>query len=95
MATAGETVFYNSNILHCASYSSSSIRVTLHGCMGSVQAGSSRARNILQHGLEWMRDDPRFQDGFSDRGKGMLKRLVEMSEKNDLDKEQRGYSLEG
>lgn len=53
----GETVFYNSNILHCAAYNSKVQRATLHGCVGDVRGGSIRARNVLQHDLEWMKGD--------------------------------------
>ncbi|KDR72936.1 hypothetical protein GALMADRAFT_101339 [Galerina marginata CBS 339.88] len=53
----GETVFYNSNILHCATYSSKEKRATLHGCMGNAKGGASRARNILQHELDWMKEE--------------------------------------
>ncbi|KAF9446655.1 hypothetical protein P691DRAFT_732842 [Macrolepiota fuliginosa MF-IS2] len=53
----GETVFYNSNILHCATYSSKTPRATLHGCIGDIRGGSTRARNVLQHGLDWMKVD--------------------------------------
>ncbi|PSR74503.1 hypothetical protein PHLCEN_2v9800 [Hermanssonia centrifuga] len=56
--------------------------------MGSVRGGSSRARNILQHGLNWM-TEPCFRDGLNDRGKAMLDRLVAMKESaGDV-----GYSL--
>lgn len=74
---AGDTVFYNSNILHCATYDSSKKRATLHACMGSVKGGSTRARNILQHGLDWMTED-KFKDTLDERGKVMLERLVNM-----------------
>ena len=76
---AGETVFYNSNILHCATYDPSAKRATLHATMGSVQGGSSRARNILQHGLNWMTEE-RFKDTLNERGKRMLERLIKMKE---------------
>ncbi|KII84789.1 hypothetical protein PLICRDRAFT_117218, partial [Plicaturopsis crispa FD-325 SS-3] len=75
----GETVFYNSNILHCAAYNSKERRATLHATMGDVRGGSSRARNILQHGLTWMKEN-RFRDGLDERGKKMLSRLVAMQE---------------
>ena len=47
--------------------------------MGSVRGGSSRARNVLQHGLDWM-TEPRFRNTMNDRGKAMLDRLVAMKE---------------
>ncbi|KXN84189.1 hypothetical protein AN958_12893 [Leucoagaricus sp. SymC.cos] len=46
----GETVFYNSNILHCAAYDSKAKRATLHAMVGDIHGGSMRARNTLQHG---------------------------------------------
>lgn len=60
---AGETVVYNQNILHCATYSPDSTRVTLHACIGNAKngAGQTRARNILQHGVGWMKEDERFE----------------------------------
>ncbi|GJE93606.1 hypothetical protein PsYK624_097660 [Phanerochaete sordida] len=73
----GETAFYNSNILHCATYSSSAPRLTLHACIGCTRGGSTRARNILQHGLAWMEGDE-FRDSLNDQGKEMLQRLLNM-----------------
>ena len=89
---AGETVFYNSNILHCAAYDPLEQRATLHGCMGDVRGGTTRARNVLQHGLEWMRDDRFKQSIPNERGKAMLERLIKMADnaKGDI-----GYSLDG
>jgi hypothetical protein len=88
--SAGETVFYNSNILHCATYNPHAPRATLHACMGDIRGGSSRARNILQHELGWMADDRRFRDGLSQRGVHMLDNLLKMRSgvKSDI-----GYSL--
>jgi len=85
----GETVFYNSNILHCATYDSQQRRATLHGCMGDIRGGSTRARNVLQHGLLWMKED-RFRDTLDEKGKRMLDSLIEMQ--NSV-KEDVGYSL--
>jgi len=76
---AGESVFYNSNILHCATYDSTRKRATLHGTMGCIRGGSSRARNVLQHGLNWMTED-RFKNGLSARGKAMLEKLIKLKE---------------
>jgi len=76
---AGETVFYNSNILHCGAYNSKQRRATLHGCMGDTRGGSTRARNVLQHGLLWMTED-RFRDQLSERGRRMLQALIGMKE---------------
>ncbi|CAL1702733.1 unnamed protein product [Somion occarium] len=75
----GETVFYNSNILHCATYDPSAKRATLHASMGSTRGGSSRARNVLQHGLDWMTES-RFRKGLNERGRDMLERLIRMKE---------------
>lgn len=73
----GETAFYNSNILHCGAYNSKQRRATLHGCMGDTRGGSTRAKNVLQHGLLWMTED-RFRDRLNERGKRMLQALVDM-----------------
>jgi len=88
----GETVFYNNNILHCATYSTHRPRATLHACMGDARGGSARARNILQHGLEWMKEDA-FRETLSLEGKQMLDRLVRMQE--ELHDKRIEYSLEG
>ena len=88
--SAGETVFYNSNILHCATYSTREKRATLHGSMGDARGGASRARNVLQHGLEWMLEK-RFRDGLDGRGQTMLDRLIAM--RDSLPTVEVGYSL--
>ncbi|KAI8976409.1 hypothetical protein BD414DRAFT_446565 [Trametes punicea] len=85
----GETVFYNNNILHCATYDAHQPRVTLHACMGEVRGGPTRARNILQHGLKWMKED-RFAQTLDDRGRKMLERIVRLQESVNGDV---GYSL--
>jgi hypothetical protein len=74
---AGETVFYNSNILHCAAYDSKQRRATLHASMGDIRGGSSRARNVLQHGLNWMRED-NFRLSLNAKSRPMLDRLLAM-----------------
>lgn len=64
----------------------------MHGCIGNVKGGSSRARNILQHNLEWMRGD-KFREGLpNERSKRMLERLLETQKGQLLTAE---YSLEG
>ncbi|KAI5122409.1 hypothetical protein M0805_002959 [Coniferiporia weirii] len=74
----GQTVFYNNNILHCATYSSKAQRETLHASIGDTRGGSARARNVLQHGLRWMRE-PRFRDSLPEgRAQDMLDRLLKM-----------------
>ncbi|KAM5541644.1 hypothetical protein V8D89_004834 [Ganoderma adspersum] len=75
----GETVFYNNNILHCATYDEHEERITLHACMGEVRGGPSRARNILQHGLGWMKE-ARFKETLDERGRRMLERIVRLQE---------------
>ncbi|KAL1741135.1 hypothetical protein HDZ31DRAFT_46086 [Schizophyllum fasciatum] len=86
----GETVFYNSNILHCAAYDSKQRRATLHACMGSTAGGAARASNILQHGLLWMKE-PRFRETLDETGQAMLSRLIAMQESAGEVK----YSLKG
>ncbi|KAJ7354609.1 hypothetical protein DFH08DRAFT_855425 [Mycena albidolilacea] len=87
----GESVFYNSNILHCAAYDAQAPRATLHATMGNTTGGSVRARNILQHGLSWMKE-AQFRDGLDPRGKDMLGRLLELYNATGDDV---GYSLTG
>lgn len=77
--SAGETVFYNNNILHCATYDPTQKRATLHACIGDTRGGATRARNILQHGLLWMKE-PRFREALDERGQKMLGRLVKLQE---------------
>jgi hypothetical protein len=45
--------------------------------MGDTRGGSTRAKNVLQHGLLWMMED-RFRDRLNERGKRMLQALVDM-----------------
>ncbi|ORY27921.1 hypothetical protein BCR39DRAFT_496867 [Naematelia encephala] len=72
---AGETVFYNNNILHVGKYTPETKRRTLHGCYGSPPVGDdTRARNILQHDLSYTRD-PAFRELVSDDLKPMLDKL--------------------
>ncbi|KAF8135601.1 hypothetical protein EV363DRAFT_1321015 [Boletus edulis] len=88
----GETVFYNSNILHCATYDAKQRRATLHATiMGDTRGGSTRARNVLQHGLEWMQEK-RFRETLDEAGQRMLNALIEM--RNGVQGEV-GYSLTG
>jgi hypothetical protein len=90
--SAGETVFYNSNILHCATYDRRVPRVTLHACMGDSRGGGKRARMVLQHGLEWMKDN-RFPESLPEgRARDMWKNLIEMQKGTGGKIE---YSLEG
>lgn len=80
MLSAGDTVFYNSNILHCAVYNPRKKRATLHACMGETSGGSTRARNILQHGLSWMKEDGFKSTLREGRPREMLERLVRLQE---------------
>ncbi|CUA76568.1 hypothetical protein RSOLAG22IIIB_06351 [Rhizoctonia solani] len=54
---AGDTVFYQNNILHTAAYRPDVKRATLHASMGDIRGGSRRARMILQHQVDWVRSD--------------------------------------
>lgn len=74
--------------MHCATYDSKASRATLHACVGDVRGGSSRARNVLQHGLNWMKEDA-FRKTLDERGKVMLSRLIDMQKGVDGDV---GYS---
>lgn len=75
---AGQTVFYNNNILHCATYDPHAVRATLHASMGDTRGGTARARNVLQHGLRWMRG-ARFRETLPEgRARAMLDRLLDM-----------------
>ncbi|KAJ3509579.1 hypothetical protein NLJ89_g5148 [Agrocybe chaxingu] len=88
----GETVFYNSNILHCAAYSSKERRATLHACIGDANGGSTRARNVLQHGLDWMKG-PEFRDSLpTEDAKVMFEKLLAMY--NTTDRDRIGFSLQ-
>ncbi len=91
-AVVGETVFYNNNILHCASYSPNRLRATLHACMGDTRGGSTRARNILQHDLRWMKEEA-FRESLNLKGREMLERLLRMQE--GFHGQEIEYSLEG
>lgn len=46
--------------------------------MGDVRGGTSRARNVLQHGLTWMRTDAFLESLPTGRAQDMLSRLHEM-----------------
>lgn len=80
----GETVFYNNNILHCATYDPEQVRATLHACMGDARGGGKRARNILQHDLRWMRDEE-FVETLPKEGpmRAMREKLVDMAKQAD------------
>lgn len=86
----GDVVFYNSNILHRASYSAKNLRLTLHGSYGHAQYGKVRAKGVLQHGVaEWL---PRFHP--------TNERLINLSSKlratcKEFEGVDLGYSLDG
>jgi hypothetical protein len=84
-------VFYNSNILHCAAYDSKAPRATLHATIGDIRGGSARARNILQHGLDWIKsDDFRASIPENWRARKMLDNLLNMQKNSG----EVGYSLQ-
>ncbi|KLO07408.1 hypothetical protein SCHPADRAFT_909526 [Schizopora paradoxa] len=93
----GETVFYNSNILHCATYDARAQRATLHPCMGdAVHGGMVRARNILQHGIvDWVVSDAFKKTLTTERANKMRERLLEMARMADEKGVDVGYSLDG
>ena len=91
---------YNSNILHTARYFPGKKRATLHACVGDSRGGSVRARNILQHGLRWMREPPfaetfHGEDGEKGRLETMWKRLLMMSREADKSGKPLGFSQVG
>ena len=49
--------------------------------MGDTRGGNARARNVLQHGLRWMKEQS-FRDTLPEgRAKEMLSRLLDMESK--------------
>lgn len=77
----GQTVFYNNNIMHVGKYNLAVKRRTLHGCYGSPPEGdSSRARNLLQHGLGYTKD-PKFRETVPETLWPMLDKLNSFQEK--------------
>ncbi|KAH7333575.1 hypothetical protein B0J17DRAFT_675907 [Rhizoctonia solani] len=100
---AGDTVFYQNNILHTAAYHPDVKRATLHASMGDIRGGSRRARMILQHKVDWVRGDAftsTFQsegssndDAVATRLRGMRDRLLTMADAvkgQDLEYSQQG-----
>ncbi|PWZ00116.1 hypothetical protein BCV70DRAFT_211706 [Testicularia cyperi] len=92
---AGQTVFYSQRILHRASYLPTRKRATLHGCYGDASdpeaGGAERARNVLQHGVEWMRD-PAFGTSLPERLRPMWDNLIRMDKA--FSNRKLGYSLD-
>lgn len=60
--------------------------------MGDTRGGSTRARNVLQHGLEWMKEDRFVETLPPGRARDMWEKLIEL-EKGTGGKIE--YSLEG
>ena len=60
--------------------------------MGDARGGSARARNVLQHGLEWMKEEKFVKILPHGRAKGMWERLLEMEKGTGGRRE---YSLQG
>lgn len=86
----GDIVFYNSNILHRATYSAKNLRLTLHGSYGHVDHGQTRAKGVLQHGVAlWL---PEFQP--INANMEMLKNKLALLAKQ-FDGVNLGFSLEG
>ncbi|KEP52844.1 phytanoyl-CoA dioxygenase [Rhizoctonia solani 123E] len=86
---AGDTVFYQNNILHTAAYHPNVKRATLHASMGDIRGGNRRARMILQHQVDWVRGDGFLStfksegspnDGVATRLEGMRNRLLAMAD---------------
>ena len=59
----------------CASYSPNRPRATLHACMGDTRGGSARVCNILQHDLEWSKEEAS-REALNLKGRQMLERLL-------------------
>ncbi|KAH8551490.1 hypothetical protein BGW37DRAFT_537989 [Umbelopsis sp. PMI_123] len=85
---AGQTVFYNNNILHRAIYYCANKRATLHASFGSTEGGHHRAANIFQHGLDWMNEE-RFYKTLPPSLVTPYKNLQAMSTRAQLEKEQK------
>lgn len=86
----GDIVFYNSNILHRATYLAKELRLTLHGSYGHCDEGHFRAKGVLQHGVaEWL---PKFEPVNENMTmlRDKLAKLAEQFKGADL-----GYSLDG
>lgn len=86
----GDIVFYNSNILHRASYLAKELRLTLHGSYGHCDEGHFRAKGVLQHGVaEWLPEFKPVNENMS-MLRDKLAKLAEQFKGADL-----GYSLDG
>ena len=82
---AGDVVFYNNNILHRGVYNSTVRRMTLHGSIGHVNGGNTRARNVLQHGVgDWLERcnfSSLEEKEVQKRAKSMREKLLELGRK--------------
>lgn len=76
----GEMAFYNNNIYHRGAYRSDVQRMTLHGSIGHVAGGPLRARNVLQHGREWIGKVDLSRVENLPRAEGMRRRLMELGD---------------
>ncbi|KAL9932014.1 hypothetical protein V8E36_009075 [Tilletia maclaganii] len=89
---AGQAAFYSQRVLHRASYLPTQTRATLHGCYGesgsstsendgsaaqTISIGEQRARNVLQHGVDWMKE-PAFGASLPHRLKPIWDNLLRM-----------------
>jgi hypothetical protein len=54
---AGQTCFYNQDLLHRGVYDHTKKRATLHACLGKADGGHLRAWNVSRVGIEWMKDE--------------------------------------
>lgn len=74
----GDVVFYDNNLIHRGVYAADTERFTLHGSVGDVRGGESRARNVLQHGVGAWIAECAFEDfGLDPR---VLRRAERMTE---------------
>lgn len=60
--------------------------------MGNTRGGSARARNILQHDLEWMKEEA-FRESLNLKGRQILEKLLRIQE--EFYGKETEYSLEG
>lgn len=60
--------------------------------MGDSRGGSIRARNVLQHGLDWIKEDKFVETLPEGRARGMWQKLIDMEAASGGKRE---YSLQG
>ncbi|CAO1620831.1 unnamed protein product [Sympodiomycopsis kandeliae] len=90
---AGETCFYSQRLLHRASYDPTRQRATLHGCYGQIGSNGQRARMVLQHDVEYLKQSIYGKQISNPKLKIMWDNLI--AEYEGKSKEQFGYSLDG